>query len=71
MLLELVFAFNLVHNTLVNATSKSKLEKQVMTPISLITSICLIIIALGLLLFGVKWNSSSRVNKEPYNLSYN
>ncbi|MHA2074900.1 MAG: hypothetical protein ACXACU_12690 [Candidatus Hodarchaeales archaeon] len=43
------FAFYLgILNTLVNVTSKSKMEKQVMTPISLITSICLFIIALGL-----------------------
>ncbi len=43
------FAFYLgILNTLVNVTSKSKMEKQVMTPISLTTSVCLFIIALGL-----------------------
>ena len=31
-------------NTLVNVTSKSKLERQVMTPISLTTAVCLFII---------------------------
>lgn len=42
------FAFYFVLNTLANVISKSKLEKQIMTPISLMTSICLFIIAIGL-----------------------
>ena len=42
------FAFYLALNTLMNATSKSKLEKQVMTPISFTASVCLFIIAFGL-----------------------
>ena len=42
------FAFYLGLNTLANVTSKSQSEKQIMTPISLITCICLFIIALGL-----------------------
>ncbi len=43
-----VFAFYLVLNTLANVTSLSKQEKMYMTPISLIGSLCLFIIALGL-----------------------
>lgn len=42
------FAFYLGLNTLANATSKSESEKKTMTPVSLITSVCLIIVALGL-----------------------
>ena len=42
------FAFYLGLNTLANATSKSESEKKIMTPISLIASICFFIIALGL-----------------------
>lgn len=43
-----IFAFYLLLNTLANATSISKQEKMYMTPISLIASLCLFIIALGL-----------------------
>lgn len=42
------FAFYLLLNTLTNVTSKSESEKKVMTPISLTTSLCLFVIALGL-----------------------
>ena len=42
------FAFYLALNTLANATSKSKMEKQVMTPISFTASVCLFIIAFSL-----------------------
>ncbi|MHA1982804.1 MAG: hypothetical protein ACW967_00520 [Candidatus Hodarchaeales archaeon] len=40
------FAFYLGSNTLVNAGSKSNLEKKIMTPISAIASLCLFIVAL-------------------------
>ena len=42
------FAFYLGLNTLANAASKSESEKKIMTPISLMTCICFVIIALGL-----------------------
>ena len=42
------FAFYLALNTLMNVTSKSKLEKQFITPISFTASVCLFIIAFGL-----------------------
>ncbi len=42
------FAFYLALNTLMNVSSKSKLEKQFMTPISFTASVCLFIIAFGL-----------------------
>ncbi len=42
------FAFYLALNTLTNVTSRSRQEKMYMTPISLIASLCLFIIALGL-----------------------
>ena len=43
-----VFAFYLALNTVANFLSKSKLEKQIMTPISFIACICLFIVALGI-----------------------
>jgi hypothetical protein len=43
-----VFALYLSLNTVANFLSESKLEKQIMTPLSLIAAICLFIIALNL-----------------------
>ena len=43
-----VFAVYFALNTIANATSKGKREKQIMTPISFTASICLFIIAFGL-----------------------
>jgi hypothetical protein len=42
-----IFAAFMALNTLANATSKSKSEKQIMTPLSLVTCLCLFIIAFG------------------------
>ncbi|MHA1542688.1 MAG: hypothetical protein ACTSQH_06905 [Candidatus Hodarchaeales archaeon] len=44
----LLFALFLGLNTVANATSKSKSEKQIMTPLSLVACLCLIILAFGL-----------------------
>jgi uncharacterized membrane protein YidH (DUF202 family) len=42
-----ILAFYLAFNTFVNLMSRSKSEKYVMTPISLILTVCLFIIAIG------------------------
>ena len=44
----LFFALFMALNTIANATSKSKSEKQIMTPLSLVASLCLFIIFFGL-----------------------
>lgn len=43
-----LFALFLGLNTLANVTSKSKKEKQIMTPLSFTACLCLVVIALGL-----------------------
>ncbi|NOV02266.1 hypothetical protein [Paenibacillus planticolens] len=41
------FAFYLIANTLMNAISKSKMEKLVMTPVSFLTAICFLFTAMN------------------------
>ena len=43
-----IFALFLALNTITNATSKSKSERKIMTPLSAIACLCLVVIALGL-----------------------
>ncbi|WP_409290460.1 hypothetical protein [Peribacillus sp. SCS-37] len=42
-----VFAFYLIINTIMNAFSKSKKERLVMTPLSLLTAICFLVTAMN------------------------